>query len=215
MRDEGTIKYTLEYTECALPAEYEAIAHELIAVRDRLFEKNLIGVYPDGIGFGNLSILLPEESDSATRHFLITGTQTGHLPELSFDHLSVVTYCNAHENKVICEGPARASSEAMTHDMIYSLSESIGAVIHVHHPELWSLLKYKVPTTAEDVPYGTPQMAEAVWNLYENGDLKRTPFFVMAGHEDGFVAFGRSLEAALEALHSVIRQIRPDFSLES
>lgn len=215
MRDEGTIKYRLDYNEYAFPSKYQDPALGLISVRNRLFRQNLIGVYPDGIGFGNLSVLLPGKSELASRRFLITGTQTGHLPELTFDHLSVVTYCNAHENRVICEGPARASSEAMTHDMIYSLSESIGAVIHVHHPELWSLLKYKVPTTGENVPYGTPQMAEAVWNLYENGDLKRTPFFVMAGHEDGFAAFGRSLEAALEALHSVIRQIRPDFSLES
>ena len=53
MRDEGVTKYEVEWLEGDAP-ESRLVAG-LIACRDRLFSTGFIGVYPDGIGFGNVS----------------------------------------------------------------------------------------------------------------------------------------------------------------
>ena len=51
---------------------------ELNACRRKLLDQHLLGVDPNGIGFGNLSV-----RDGATRNFYVTGSATGGLPELT------------------------------------------------------------------------------------------------------------------------------------
>ena len=51
---------------------------ELNACRRKLLDEHLLGVDPNGIGFGNLSV-----RDGATRNFYVTGSATGGLPELT------------------------------------------------------------------------------------------------------------------------------------
>jgi len=58
-------------------ASFSGLA-ELNAYRRKLLDLGLIGVNPNGIGFGNLSV-----RDGATKNLYITGTATGGMPELA------------------------------------------------------------------------------------------------------------------------------------
>ena len=52
--DEGVIKYSSERVDGLVPVS--AALSQLNAARTTLFELGLIGAYPDGIGYGNLSL---------------------------------------------------------------------------------------------------------------------------------------------------------------
>ena len=52
--DEGYVKFTAHLTEADLPAPAELV--RLNEVRTELHELGLIGILPDGIGYGNLSV---------------------------------------------------------------------------------------------------------------------------------------------------------------
>ena len=167
---------------------------ELITWRDRLFSWGAIGIYPNGIGYGNISQRLDSQ------RFWITGTQTGHLPNTDPQHYTLVDDWDIDHNALHCTGPTRASSESLTHAAIYDHDPDIQAIVHAHHPELWRQYKHQLPTTSAEVPYGTPAMAREMWRLFHETDLRDTRILVMAGHEDGVLSFGRTLEAAVQPL---------------
>jgi len=193
MIDEGVVKYSCEW----IPGERVAVEgiESLIKWRDHIHELGLIGVYENGIGFGNISIRIPN-----SLQFIISGTQTGHLAQLDSQHYTVVTDFDIEQNHLTCCGPIQASSESLTHAAIYSYEPNINAIIHVHHPQLWQHLLYQVPTTGNDVPYGTPQMAKEMLRLFDQENLSQQKILVMAGHEDGFLTFGKDLNEAGEIL---------------
>lgn len=190
MIDEGYTKYECEWQVApALPAA--AIA-ELNACRNRLHEQDLIGYYPaHKVGFGNVSV---REGDSEA--FIVSGTQTGHIAITDAGHYARVLRCDIEANRVYCEGPVQASSEALTHAAIYALDPGIRAVVHVHDAALWNELLDSVPTTSPDVTYGTPEMAYEFRRLYEETDFAEQGVAVMGGHEEGIVAFGQTIEQA-------------------
>jgi ribulose-5-phosphate 4-epimerase/fuculose-1-phosphate aldolase len=97
---------------------------------------------------------------------------------------------------VSCTGMKVASSESMTHYIIYNLSHEIKCVIHVHNLRLWKKLLNNVPTTAKNVSYGTPEMAINIESLWNNSDLKNKKILVMNGHKGGLVVFGTNIEDA-------------------
>ncbi|AFM13064.1 class II aldolase/adducin family protein [Turneriella parva] len=198
MRDEGVTKYRVDFRPAAEPDAEEV--ENLIACRDRLFARGLIGVYPDGIGFGNVSARIPK-----TGHFFITGTQTGHLPKLRAEHIARVTGYSIAENRVECRGPVQASSESLTHAAVYELEPTIGAVIHIHQRELWRRALQHLPTTNASIPYGTPAMAREMQRLYKETNLKEVRALVMAGHEEGCITFGANLAQAELALEGAIK----------
>jgi len=202
MRDEGVTKYHVRFLPAAPPHADEV--QRLIACRDRLFAQGLIGVYPDGIGYGNVSEKRPN-----TRHFFITGTQTGHLAHLTNTHISCVTGYSIAENSVECEGEVQASSESLTHAAIYELGDAIGAVIHIHHAALWRLGQLSLPTSRADVPYGTPAMAREIRRLYEESNLRDRRALIMAGHDEGCITFGATLADAEATLSRVMADILP------
>ncbi|MGF1494827.1 MAG: class II aldolase/adducin family protein [Microcoleaceae cyanobacterium] len=111
--DEGVIKYDCDW-ELTSPLA-EAAIQQLITWRDALYRLGLIGVTPDGIGFGNISQRIGQ-----SEQFVITGTQTGHLPQLQPQHYTVVTQFDLEQNTLICRGPIKASSESLTHAAIYT-----------------------------------------------------------------------------------------------
>lgn len=196
MIDEGYTKYECEWRHApALPVQ--AIA-ELNAWRNRLYDEGLIGYYPEhGVGFGNVSI-----REGGAGEFIISGTQTGHIPRTDEHHYARVTRCEIEANRVHCEGPVQASSEALTHAAIYALDPAIRAVVHVHDAALWNELIDKVPTTSRDVSYGTPEMALEFRRLYDETDFTKRGIAVMGGHEEGIVSFGCDVEqAAHRILH--------------
>ena len=217
MIDEGYIKYRCDWVEEDAIAPTDTL--ELTQYRDALYQLNFIGEYPNGIGFGNLSCRLLHSpsplspspfpklrSEQARRlsyespRFIITGTQTGHLPTLTAADYSLVTAFNPAENTLTCKGLRKASSESLTHGVIYDAHASIQSVIHVHHPQLWKRLLHQVPTTDAAIPYGTPEMAAETQRLFQATPLLQQRIFVMAGHEDGIVTFGENLQMAYRVL---------------
>jgi altronate dehydratase len=59
---------------------------------------------------------------------------------------------------------------------------------------------HKAPTTPESVPYGTPEMAYAIMQLLEDPVQAQWKFLIMAGHQEGCMAFGKDLQQAFEIL---------------
>ncbi len=203
MIDEGYIKYCCDWVEQAAIAPADVA--DLTRYRNALRKLNFIGEYPNGIGFGNLSqTFTPADSHYRSPgyppQFIITGTQTGHLPTLSAADYALVTTFDPTQNTLTCIGQRKASSESLTHGVIYSAQPSIGAIIHVHHPQLWQKLLHQVPTTGTSIPYGTPEMAAETQRLFQESDLPQQRIFVMAGHEDGIVTFGENLSTAYRVL---------------
>lgn len=194
-RDEGVIKFNCYWTQTdPLP---ESELRDLIDYRNQLFKLGFIGVYPDGIGYGNIS-----QMDRTKNQFVISGTQTGHFAQALPEHFASVTDYNIKENSIICEGPIKASSESLTHAMIYETFPDVTAVIHIHSPVHWKKLMHQVPTTRADIPYGTPQMADEIKRLSKESDLPHSQILVMAGHEDGIISFGSNLDQAFQVLQT-------------
>ncbi len=202
--DEGYVKYESRWTPG--PATHVQAAKELDAWRRPLYEAGLIGEYAEhGIGYGNISV-----RRGSSNLFLITGTQTGHLPVTDERHYSLVTDCDLRSNVVHCSGPIQASSEAMTHGAIYALGEGIGAVVHAHHRELWTALRGHLPTTDPEVAFGTPQMAMELDRLYRMGGLRESGVAVLAGHDDGLISFGTTIEEAATRMLGLRRARLPE-----
>jgi len=188
--DEGYIKYQSFWTKA--PATHPAAAEKLESWRRPLFDAGLIGEYREyGIGYGNISIRCGEPGQ-----FLISGTQTGNVATTDRAHYSLVTAWGIHANRVCCVGPVQASSEAMTHAAIYELDLNIGAIVHVHSEVLWQRFLNVLPTTSPDVAYGTPEMANEFRRLYRDTDFRKSALAVMAGHDEGLLSFGDTLEEA-------------------
>lgn len=188
-RDEGYVKF-----DCSLeqgPSPDWSIIQQLNRWREKLYKMKLIGAYPDGIGFGNLSL-----RSGADDRFVISGTATGNLSALSADHYTEVVDFDISRNYLTCRGHIRASSESMTHGSLYLLNGDTRAVIHVHHQALWDRLLNQVPTTRPSVAYGTPAMAAEMDRLYQESDLPKEKIVVMGGHREGIVTFGETLDLA-------------------
>jgi L-ribulose-5-phosphate 4-epimerase len=193
MPDEGYIKFNCHWKRSGLPAGFNPA--ELLQTRDKVFEMGLIGFdEKERVGFGNISQRYKKNQ------FVISGTQTGHLKNLSVENLSVVENFSLEENSISCSGPAKASSESLTHAAIYSTLPYVAWVIHVHSAQMWDYFLDKGPATAPEVAYGTPEMAAAVIRLINMEQLAKERFFVMAGHRDGLISFGISANEALAVL---------------
>ncbi len=197
--EEGVIKFTLRFSEAG-PVDMTLIA-DLDRWRNILWQRDLIGQTPtryEGQGFGNVSQRIGNEDIArGKRCFIISGTQTGHLPELDNTHYTLVKSYDASSNAVSAAGPVKPSSESLTHGMIYDLDNAIRIVLHAHSPDIWLAAdSLGIPVTDSAVPYGTPQMAVEVQRLFNETDVRERKIFVMGGHADGVVAFGSTAEEA-------------------
>ncbi|WP_036476652.1 class II aldolase/adducin family protein [Myxosarcina sp. GI1] len=196
--DEGYIKFDLTWRKQPLSIR---VPTELMAWRDRFYELKQIGYYADlGIGYGNISI-------KTTAGILISGTQTGNIYPIGKEHFTLVTEYDLRQNRVKCLGPIKASSESMTHSAVYDADSEIKAIVHGHNLALWRILKGKVPTTAEDVPYGTPAMAEEIIRLFTKTKVKEEKIIIMAGHEEGIITFGKDLTEAGNVLLNFLQYV--------
>ncbi len=192
---EGVIKYRLDFEPGSAPRED---LRGLIVCRGILHGLDMIGQHPqryDGHGYGNLS------QRAAGDAFLISASQTGGLDELGPRHFTRVIQADIEGNRIRARGLLPPSSEALTHAMIYRLDAAIDCVLHVHEHRLWRHgLDCGLPATEAGIAYGTPAMARAVQRLFEQGSLARQRILFMAGHEDGSIAFGDSIDQALAVL---------------
>ena len=105
-----------------------ALFSELDAARTTLHDAGLIGVYPSGIGYGNISLRL------AGNLFLISGSGTGSSRLLGKQGYSLVHAFDPLKNTVASFGPIQASSESMTHGAVYGAANKARCVIHIHIP---------------------------------------------------------------------------------
>lgn len=199
---EGVIKYHLQHTAKAIDTTIDLTA--LNAWRQVLLLLQMIGQDPrryQGLGFGNLSIRLNENS------FLISGTQTGHIPVLQLANCAIVDHAEPYRNRIVSHGQTQPSSEALTHAILYQLSLDVNAVIHVHCPQIWlNSRQLDLPYISDAIAYGTPEMAKAVAKLYQSRRMESQPIFSMLGHEDGIVAFGFDLSQAARILIEKLAQ---------
>ena len=196
---EGVIQYQLDFTAGPSP-DFEQI-NELNAWRRILYLLHLIGQDPDryeGFGFGNISCRYQtKEKQKNTAEFIISGSQTGHLPYLGNEHYAIVTEFEPLQNKICATGAIKPSSEALTHGAVYKASADISAVFHAHCPEIWNHAEQLgISATNKYVSYGTPAMAEEIENLMSEPAVINTGILIMAGHTDGVLTFGNTAQEA-------------------
>jgi L-ribulose-5-phosphate 4-epimerase len=196
--DDGYIKFQLEMN--APKAIPKNLLQNLQHYRELLYNQGLIGMYDNGIGFGNISSRLHGNA------FVISASATGGKSELSEVDFCIVEQCDIARNKVWACGQNPASSESMTHHVLYQLEDSIGGVIHVHSLALWRALCGKVPTTSANIAYGTPEMASEMQRLYCSSNLSSQKILAMAGHSEGIVTFGVDLAQAYGVLDAYVRE---------
>lgn len=190
---EGYIKFNCNWMQKEFPFQ-EEIYEELESARTKLRTLGLIGMYPDGIGFGNISV---KTDDS--KSFIITGSATGQFEKLDQSHYALVTGYDFEKNSISCSGLTKASAESLTHAAVYESLSEIGSVVHVHCLWLWEKLLNNYPTTSAEIEYGTPEMAYAVGKLASEINEK---IIVMGGHREGILAFGSNL---IEATTEIIK----------
>ncbi len=189
LHDDGVIKFESEWERCV--AFSDPILDDLIDCRQALYTAGLIGEYEDGIAYGNISVRIP-----GTRQFYISGSQTGGIDQFNKSHIALVVSTDIDRNTLFSRGPVQASSESMSHAVLYEHCDAIQAVVHIHNRAIWSRLKGQVPTTPIHVEYGTPEMANAMIDTIRQGNADCEGVLVMAGHEDGVISYGKTLSEA-------------------
>jgi len=194
MSYEGVIKFNYE----CLDRNYlipEASFNKLNPLRNELKNKNYIGVYPDGICYGNVSLRIEKGNT-----FHITASDTGKFLNTDRAQYVKVTSCNLSNNQCLYKGPGLPSSESLSHYIIYDSCQAINAVIHIHDSALWKQLYNKVPTSSPDVTYGSLAMVHEIIRLLNEGPLMQQNILVMGGHPDGIICFGNSIDEAANLL---------------
>lgn len=187
--EKGYIQFACDW-EPVETVEYDRLP-ELIRWRRILLLEGLVGVDRNGVGYGNIS-----ERIASSDRFIITATQTGHLSDLDASHFAIVEECDVTGNRICCTGAMKASSESLSHAILYQADARVGAVIHVHDADSWRRLRGSVPTTDKSAEAGTVAMAEEIDRLMKSTDLKRRRLLVMGGHRDGLISFGRDVAEA-------------------
>ncbi len=200
---EGYIKFQCNWDqkEIRIP---EDLFFSLEKERLRLYELGLIGMYPDGIGFGNISIRMEGRS------FLITGSATGQFDALNQSHYAMVLDYNFMGNSISCKGLTKASAESLTHAAVYEALPEVGAVVHIHCLWMWEKLLNNYPTTSGEIEYGTPEMALAVQCLAAEMRMSDENIIIMGGHREGILTFGKNLEEATAQIINIYNRYQND-----
>lgn len=201
-KDEGYIKFTVAH-ESAPPPTHPWL-HDLMRLRDELVDRKLIGILPDGIGYGNLSARIGDSP-----RFVITANGTGSEYPIAARHFCEVLSVDIVANTVQCRGPLPASSESMSHAAVYAARPDARVVVHIHDRTLFHLLRRTgTPQTPPSAAFGTPEIALAIRTLAAT--LPPVAIFAMAGHEDGLIAFAPDSRAARNILWNAYSRSRHD-----
>jgi ribulose-5-phosphate 4-epimerase/fuculose-1-phosphate aldolase len=155
-------------------------------------------MYPNGIGYGNVSIRVKGNE------FLITGTATGAPRILTVNEYCLVTSIDIAGNRITSSGPVKASAESMTHGAVYRSCPEAVCVIHIHNLKIFdAMLRAGFPSTPVEAAYGTPEMAYAVSECVRQASQGT---IVLAGHEEGVISYGVSVESALNLIEELYRK---------
>lgn len=143
----------------------------LIEVAERVYARQLTS----GTG-GDISVRVP-----GTERIIVKATGTC-LGDLDYGRLSTINL----EGEVIGGNPA-PSHEADIHAAIYSMRDTVGAVMHMHAPysTAWATVGKIIPAVTQQsvkpleavamVPYyrvGSPELIEAVVKAYRNPETR-------------------------------------------
>lgn len=188
MQYEGYIKFNLQWEKTSFDFPDNQF-YELNSYRSKLYDLGLMGMYPDGIGFGNISMRY-----NNSNQFIISGSATGGLPELKKESFALVTHFDIQKNTIYCLGQTAASSESMSHAAIYKSNKNCNAVIHIHHMKLWNKFLGLLPTTDKKAEYGTPEIAFEIGKEAH----EKEGIIIMGGHEEGIISFGKDLNEATQ-----------------
>ena len=191
--DDGVIKY-----RCHWNKQHSFIESDLASIiywRDKAFTKAYIGVYDNGIGFGNIS--RREEAG-----FIISGSATGNKAKTTIDHYALVDKWNIKENQLWCRGAVQASSESLSHAVIYDTVAEVKCILHIHDAKLWQKYYSILPSTSKEIEYGTPEMALAIQELILSS-RSQSGIFLMKGHEEGLISFGNTFEHVFEIFENL------------
>jgi len=186
--DEGYIKFKCHWIN-AKPIPLIRL-REINKWRNKLYRRGLIGAYNNGVGFGNISMRCKNNN------FIITGSATGNFHKLTEKHYVLVNDYDLAKNSLTCQGPIKASSESLSHAVIYECSLKTNAVIHIHNLKMWKKLVDRVPTTNKNIPYGTPAMAKEIKRLFREAKVNDKKIIAMGGHKEGIISFGKTLAEA-------------------
>ena len=193
---EGVIKYHLHHKSTVADSGWNIAT--INTWRTILYQLKLIGQQADrymGYGYGNISQRIKGEQ------FMISGTQTGSLAELSIQKYCLVEATNLNTNTLYSTGPCKPSSEALSHASVYAQDKNIQCIIHAHSPEIWQATNaLKLACTPQNIAYGTPDMAHAISRLFNSGQLDQQALFTMLGHEDGVISYGKDFPQAAFAM---------------
>lgn len=189
---DGYIKFHCEHTnaewntkELPLTKDLFSLFQEADSFRTKVYDQGFIGIYENGIGFGNLSFRYGD-------NFIITASATGGARELGITGYTLVNRVDIAQNTVHSMGPLPASSETMSHASVYQNSTLANYVLHIHNSMLFNFLKERnTLSTPEDIAYGTPKMAETIGALVRQNPAEAT--IVMRGHEEGILIYGMSI----------------------
>ena len=200
MIDVSAEEYSLKYTKTNELAKKEC--KKIEKVRSRLYSLGLIGSHNDGISFGNISLRYKKKNS-----FLITAAHTGEFPRLSPSYYSLVKRVNFKKFTSYAIGPSKPSIEAITHASIYTIDSNINAVIHVHNEKLWRYMLENDYLSTNDITYETPEILENIKSLYKNIDPFLNNAFVIKGHYEGIITFGKTLGEAEKSLYSILNKL--------
>jgi len=183
--DEGYIKFNINWEEKEF--NFSSVDFQsLNTCRNNLFNLGLMGAYSNGIGYGNISIR------RINNEFIISGSATGNIENLSQEHYSLIKGYNIQNNTIKCEGLTKASSESLSHAAVYESNSEIKAVIHIHHLKMWEKYLNELPTTDKKAEFGTPEIADEMKKLV----TKNSGILIMGGHQEGIISYGKSLNQA-------------------
>ncbi len=190
---EGVIKFNIKQL---IKQEIDIDISDIENVRSQLLKMNLIGHNKQlNLGFGNISKRIDKEK------FIITGSQTGELPNLKKKDYVLITEADFKTNSVIAKGLIKPSSESLTHAAFYYNSDKYNAVIHIHNLKLWkSLINNNYLSTPEDGLYGSEKLWHSIIDILNNNINSDIITIVMKGHEEGIITAATSLKLALEEI---------------
>jgi Ribulose-5-phosphate 4-epimerase and related epimerases and aldolases len=197
---EGYIKFECEWIKKEIQIPEDTLI-SLGRSRKQLYQLELVGMYPDGIGFGNISVRSIHDT------FYITGSATGQFSSLTTEHYAEVLLCNFAQNKLTCIGQTKASAESLTHAAIYEALPEVKTVVHIHSLNIWEKLLNIYPTTAPEIEYGTPEMAEAVFSTAKKMLQSEAKIIIMGGHKEGILSYGNTLDEATNQILKIYKSL--------
>ena len=192
--EDGVIKYKCNWNKSEGLKDHDY--KEIEIARAAMIERKWIGHDLNfNVGYGNISQRINQKK------FIISGTQTGHLKNLSFNEYSLVTDYNIDQNSLEFTGSIKASSESLTHAAIYHKSPQTNCIIHIHDNDFWQkLIHQNIGVTKKSIDYGTPEMAYDIFRLFDDNAFIKHPIITMQGHQGGIISFGKKFQETIQAL---------------